>query len=298
MLNPLPFVKSVTIVERATAPEILRTHSALNVADFIGAIPYVNDWNSLFTVDPVSKFRQTIVQGDGDCSNLVFGAAYALDRAGIDYEIIHLLPRTTVLDGEGHVVLRVPYSFEGAQRIGIVDVQAAGLPQSQGRFVDRKDLENGPLPEYTLLRLNPGRDHSNSPYYTDFLATARVGSMSSTEVGRYFRFIESVYVPLGNAPFEKYLFDGAAVLLGIFPPIYVTSPADLFQDVHLLRHFFIFALWMMRSLPLFIPLFVLSEMMVSRQTGIPELERETGFEPATDGLGSRCATTALLPPLK
>ena len=25
------------------------------------------------------------------------------------------------------------------------------------------------------------------------------------------------------------------------------------------------------------------------------LERETGFEPATDGLGSRCATTALLP---
>ena len=26
------------------------------------------------------------------------------------------------------------------------------------------------------------------------------------------------------------------------------------------------------------------------------LERETGFEPATDGLGSRCATTALLPP--
>jgi hypothetical protein len=28
------------------------------------------------------------------------------------------------------------------------------------------------------------------------------------------------------------------------------------------------------------------------------LERETGFEPATDGLGSRCATTALLPPLR
>src|SRR5438034_11216083 len=25
------------------------------------------------------------------------------------------------------------------------------------------------------------------------------------------------------------------------------------------------------------------------------VERETGFEPATDGLGSRCATTALLP---
>ncbi len=25
------------------------------------------------------------------------------------------------------------------------------------------------------------------------------------------------------------------------------------------------------------------------------LERETGFEPATDGLGSRCATPALLP---
>gem|GEM_PF-5848090 len=30
----------------------------------------------------------------------------------------------------------------------------------------------------------------------------------------------------------------------------------------------------------------------SRKLG---LERETGFEPATDGLGSRCATTALLP---
>ena len=29
---------------------------------------------------------------------------------------------------------------------------------------------------------------------------------------------------------------------------------------------------------------------------LKKLERETGFEPATDGLGSRCATTALLPP--
>ena len=29
-----------------------------------------------------------------------------------------------------------------------------------------------------------------------------------------------------------------------------------------------------------------------------KLERETGFEPATDGLGSRCATTALLPPVQ
>jgi hypothetical protein len=31
---------------------------------------------------------------------------------------------------------------------------------------------------------------------------------------------------------------------------------------------------------------------------LEKLERETGFEPATDGLGSRCATTALLPPAK
>jgi hypothetical protein len=267
LINPLAFVKSVTIVEQATAPEILQTDHLLDVASFIGAIPYLYDWETIYNVYPASKFDQTIIKGNGNCSNLVFGTAYELDRTGIDYEIIHLLPRTTVLNGEGHVVLRVPYRFQGAQRIGIIDVQAAGLPQSQGRFVDRKDLETGPLPEYTLLLLNPGRDHSNSNYYTDFLETAHVGSMPAKEVRRYFRFIESVYVPLGNVELEKYLFDGLAILLGVYPSIYVTSLSSLFEDVHLQRDFFLFALLMMRSLPIFILLFVLSKIMLSRRSG-------------------------------
>ena len=154
-----------------------------------------------------------------------------------------------------------------AQRIGIIDMQAAGLPQSQGQFVDRKDLETGSLLEYTLLQLNPRRDYSNSYYYTDFLETAHTGSMPAKEVRRYFRFIELIYVPLGNAELEKYIFDGLAILLGVYPSIYVASLSSVFEDVQLQRYFFLFALLMMRSLPIFLLLFVLSKIMLSRRSG-------------------------------
>ena len=266
-VNPLAFVKSVTIVEQATGPEILQTNHHLDVAGFIGSVPYLPEWETIYNVYPASKFDQTIIKGNGNCSNLVFGTAYELDRAGIDYEIIHLLPRIMVLNGEGHVVLRVPYRFQGTQRIGIIDVQAAGLPQSQGRFVDRKDLETGPLLEYTLLPLNPRRDYSNSYYYTDFLETAHTGSTPGKEVRRYFRFIELVYVPLGNVDLEKYIFDGLAILLGIYPSIYVTSLSSIFDGIQPQRYFFLFALLMMRSVPIFILLFVSSKIMSSRRSG-------------------------------
>lgn len=267
LIKPLAFVKSVTIVGQTTAPEILQTDHLLDVARFIGAIPYLHDWETIYSVYPVNKFDQTVIKGNGNCSNLVFGTAYELDRGGIDYEIIHLLPRSRVLNGEGHVVLRVPYRFQGAQRIGIIDMQAAGLPQSQGQFVDRKDLETGSLLEYTLLQLNPRRDYSNSYYYTDFLETAHTGSMPAKEVRRYFRFIELIYVPLGNAELEKYIFDGLAILLGVYPSIYVASLSSVFEDVQLQRYFFLFALLMMRSLPIFLLLFVLSKIMLSRRSG-------------------------------
>ena len=47
------------------------------ISEFINSIPYSDNPSSSWFVDPQLKYRDTILGGNGNCSNLAFGGMYA-----------------------------------------------------------------------------------------------------------------------------------------------------------------------------------------------------------------------------
>ena len=82
----------------------------------------------------------------------------------ISFEIIHFLPPDSFLDGEGHVTLRVPYTLNNQEVVGVVDLAEGGVPQRNGIALDIADLRNHDNSDISILSLTERKD-STSPYY-------------------------------------------------------------------------------------------------------------------------------------
>ncbi|MFC1699621.1 hypothetical protein ACFL1I_06680 [Candidatus Omnitrophota bacterium] len=268
--QPLAFQKSNAISEQAKAPKLTACAGGLDVQAFISSIPYRYGRQTIYQVEPAAKYKETIIEGRGNCSNLVFASAYFLTQTDTDFQIIHFLPRTQkggFLKGAGHTVLRTRYLFNGEERVGIVDVSSAGLPYSADKFLDLADLESGEIANFSMLNLNPAMKHNRSSYYFGpLLSDSEIGWIPAGELRRYLDFIHAIYIPLGNVKIEKYIYDGLALISGFYPKIYVTSIPSLFDGYRLIRQFFIFSLWILRSAILLIPLSIIFEikLLISR----------------------------------
>ena len=219
--SPVAFQKSVSICvgEQADLP---RSPGAEDVGELIRRIPYQPSTSMVYDVSPRRKYQKTVEEGHGNCSNFAFGMAYSLSQRDIDYQIVHLLPPSGFLAGEGHTVLRMPYQHDGNQRVGIVDLYEGGLPRDGAKYLDLEDLRRAGLREPNIDSLHGFHDQS-SPYYGDFLDRSIVGVIDRREVDSYNRFLEATYLPLGNAKLEKLCYDGIATVLGFYPKIQVTS---------------------------------------------------------------------------
>lgn len=264
VLNPLAFQKSNSITEGILAEDIPISGKALDVKTLISSIPYRPNPGMVYTVYPAAKYKRTILEGESNCSNLVFGAAYYLFRLGIDYQIIHLLPRRDFLKGQGHTVLRTRYSLNGRVHIGIVDILEGGMPRSSDKFLDARQLESGSVTNPSILSLNSRKD-DKSHYYGLFLDDVTIAYMPANQVNRYFRFIEKIYIPLGNRKIEKYIYDGLAVITGFYPNSYVTSVQQLYADRQLTRFLFILCLWVLRAAILVTPMLILYELRLFKR---------------------------------
>jgi hypothetical protein len=188
----------------------------------IGAIPYLEVPGDVFSISPEEKHRRTILEGDGNCSNLVFGLAYDLLQKGIDFEIVHLLPEG-FLAGEGHTVLRLPMVLNGKRFVGLLDVLNAGVPVTTSGPIDLYELRGSE--ELSVLALNSRRMPQNVYYDPQFLRDTIDGCISRSEIEAYFAFLDRLYVPLGSEMIEKYAFDGLALVFGAYPRIAVTKQA-------------------------------------------------------------------------
>ncbi len=237
----------------------------LEVSSFIGSIPYQPHPSFIYEVLPSKKYRRTIIQGDGVCSQLVFGAAYHLLQQGISFEVIGFLPPSTFLKGGGHVALRVGYQLNGHKQIGIVDLAEGGIPQSNGKLLDVKDIEHGAAPNFSILSLN-FRKNNSSTYYGKYLDNTYIGRTPDNEVKQYFEFIEAVYIPLGNEKIEKYLYDGLSIILDRYYHIYV-SPG-FFKGHEFERCAFISILWLIRITIILFPIIILFEIVHAKRSKI------------------------------
>jgi hypothetical protein len=267
--RPFAFQKTSALSPATSFETLAQTPrtAALDVAALIGAIPYQPD-TSVNTVLPKEKYRRTIVEGKGSCSQQSFGLAYELDRRGVDFQIIPILRVGDFLSGGGHMVLRTRYRYGDHEHVGVVDLIEGGLPRSAERFLDVADLREGAIPAFSLLSLSAQKD-AESSIYGGFLDDTVVTYIPSNEAAEYFRFLEAVYVPLGNERLEKFFYDGLAVVLGFYPTIRAPQYDRLFRDHAAERAVYIAVLWIFRSAIVIVPLIVLFELFRWRQRRTP-----------------------------
>jgi hypothetical protein len=224
-------------------PRQLDSENTLDIAHFISSIPYQTNPKFIYSVLPETKFRKTILGGHGDCSNLSFGAAHYLLKQHVDFEIIHFLPPESLFDGDGHVALRVPYRLSNIKQIGVVDLVEGGIPQCSGISIDISELRrcNSPI---AILRLTNDKSSFSQYYGREYLDRIFIGRTPSADVARYFRFIETVHIDVGSEKLQKLIFDGLALLLGFYYPIYVDP--NFFKGNWLENAFFAGILWFIR----------------------------------------------------
>lgn len=253
--RPVAFQKLNSMVRVTEVEPLSADGEFLDFQTVLEKIPY-GDASQVWSISPRERYRETILEGGGNCSNLAFGLAYLLDQRGVDFQIIHLMPRDNFLDGAGHTILRTRLRYRGMEQPAIVDVLAGGLPMTAGRPIDVDQL-GGPVRDFALASFND-RKPERSPYYGRFLEDSSVGVISGREVAAYYRFLETVYVPLGNQRLEKYVYDGLALLAGRYPEIHVpVTSADPLEGRQLEVRAHQGSLWILRSTAVAFPGWIL-----------------------------------------
>jgi hypothetical protein len=245
LYRPMAFQKSAVITEDPMRQDSLASDETLDVAAFIGSIDYTDQSVVVYNVHPREKYERTIRDGLGNCSNLSFGAAYDLRRTNIPYDIVFFLPREEFLDGLGHAILSTRCIYSDSTFDCLVDVLEAGLPMSGTHVATLEQLRKGAVPDFSILSLNRIKD-ADSNFYGEFLDRSTIGILEGEDIDRYFSFIESTYVSLGNRRLEKLLYDGMSVLFAVYPPIRVQSIADTFKGAEHTRLFYLVILWTLR----------------------------------------------------
>jgi hypothetical protein len=251
-LDPVGFQKVAALTAAPARP--FEPASEIDVAPLVRSIPDRGEAGAAVTVYdvlPERKHRRTVVEGFGNCSNLVFGMAFALRQRGADYEIVHFLPRETFLDGDGHTVIRTRFPLDAGAAVGLVDVVGRALPMSGGQPLDVAGLGRGEIADLAFHPLGAHDPRWERFYAADFQRGVLVGRIEARSVDRYYRFLEASYVDLGLPPqLEKLIWDGAAVVLGFYPQVHVESVAEARRG-HALRFFALEAsLWVLRLVPL------------------------------------------------
>jgi hypothetical protein len=263
-LRPVAFQKANSIrVVRGPIPSVDGPDS-FDVYDLISRIPYQSE-EMVWDVDPDAKYRATIVEGRGNCSNLVFGLARHLQLEGLDFQILHLMRPSMFLTGKGHTVLRTKFRLAGREQVGLVDILAGGLPRSGARFLDVDDLRRLPVPDLAFSSWG-GRPEVAERFYRRRLDEIEVGWIPAQEVAEYFAFIERVYVPFGSRRLEKYVYDGLALLFGRFPEIHVSDARPLAWVNPLEWPFYVASLWLLRSALVLLPVLGWLEWRARRST--------------------------------
>lgn len=250
---PVAF-KMINVFSEAPLPAF-EVRDSIDIAKIVRAIPdrgAAGTADAVYAAHPGERYERSVVQGFGNCSNLVKGLSWGLLRDGHEFEIVYVLPPASYLEGGGHTILRARLALPEGPRVGLVDVAAAAVPRSAGQVLDVGDLHHVTTAAY-LDQVRP-ESEDWAPFYTaEFLRGTVIGRTSSAETAHWFRFVEAIYVDLGvPEKLDKIVYAGIGVVLGVMPPIHVDA-----HDLELMRaqHPYRFAqmsaaLWGLRVAPL------------------------------------------------
>lgn len=228
LLSPISLQKALTI--KSTNIQGFEVQNDIDnynqyefdVEYFISSIPY-NSTETIFSVLPKDRFNKSIVNGNGNCSNLVFGAAYYLLKNQLEFQVLHFLPVDNFIDGYGHTVLYMKFKFQNLDpNYGIIDIKEAGIPTFNGVPIDIDELLD-PRYDIDLYELNFMNRERINYYEQELLNNNIIAVIESKSIRKYFKFLDKIYVSLGNEKFEKLVYDSIAIIFGYFPFVNVSD---------------------------------------------------------------------------
>jgi hypothetical protein len=224
-INPIGFQKSISLTTSSNSKFDNFSMSSIDLASTMAVIPY-KDGSLIYDVLPLQKYKKTVLDGYGNCSNLIFGFAYLLRKNSVNYNIVHIMSNNEYLTGIGHTIIDTKYSFNGIRNnIGLIDVSENAIPTKlDGTGLSLEDIRTNQSPNVKLIKVGENRISSHLFYYEQsYLSRSTIGVMRGDEVNSYMNFIEAIYFPLGSRILEKYAYDGLAIFFGYYPKIYVEN---------------------------------------------------------------------------
>ncbi len=223
---PNAFPKCCSIVTVDALPEVPRGNVdvALDVRDLVAAIPYDRSSGvpSSWIIHPDRRAEFVQRTGGGDCATKSRALARILQRSGIPYSLVFIMDADEAETGAGHTVVECSMDIDGSRGVGIVDMLNASVVTLDGRPLTVPDLlQHRPL-AVELECMNAGCA-VDGRYYGDYLSDSVIGVSRSEELNRYFDFIAWAYFPMGSEGIEKIAFVAGALVLGIYPAVYMTA---------------------------------------------------------------------------
>ena len=222
MTSPIALQKILSLKPYSDDVTLYNSEFQLNhskeISDFINSIPYLDNPSSSWFVDPQLKYEDTILSGNGNCSNLAFGGMFAFIQSKKQAAIIHLLGKDyRFLRGGGHTVLSVNIENNNI----VLDVLEGGIPLQNQKYIDAQNFSHDANDVFTQRVLSDRKDGQNRYFTNEYLQGIVFGSIPQSEIADYFNFLDKIYVPLGNIYVEKLIYDTLSVMFGFYPNTYV-----------------------------------------------------------------------------
>jgi hypothetical protein len=225
---PVAF-KTIAALTDAPLPELVPQHP-IDIARIVRAIPDRGPEGTsdmVYAAHPAVRYQRSVVEGFGNCSNLVKGLTWKLLRDGHDFEVVYVFPIETFLMGRGHTILRANLALPEGPRVGLVDVAAAAIPRTADHVLDVGDFASA-VPAVYLDPLRPESEDWSYFYSPEFLGDSVIGRTSSAETARWFHVLDTMYLDLGlPEKLDKMVYMGIGVLLGQLAPIHVAHLESL-----------------------------------------------------------------------
>jgi hypothetical protein len=203
----------------------------------------------------IDRINETIKSGTGNCSNLTFGFASLLYKEKYPFDVIHILSPENFLFGIGHTVIEFPYEYENTTQIGIYDVLENGFPLNKEKnFSTLLDIKSKNFNEIDGYLYNPiiKKEKLSNYWNKKYLnLKGELGIMKGEEIERYFFITDNLFFSLGNNKYERYFFDGIALLFGYLPKVYISDETyDLFNKLDVVRFYLIASKFILLSIQL------------------------------------------------
>lgn len=263
-LTPQKFIKLASLRTDADVSihASLSTNKVVDPKKIVSAIPYIR--GRFIDVLPKRRYERSIINGKGDCSNLAHGLAYSLVESNIDFSIVHLLKMPGFIDGEGHVALEAAMVIDGVRRSAVLDLLEGGILTDGSKIISSKDLLSGEYEQIRVIPYHETRDEKSRYYQSEQLKNTVLGFTPDEEIQQYFSFIETIYLDLGNKGIERYVFDGMALLIGLYPKIHVseTDANKIKEEFGTAQILSTILLWTIRLVVLSFFLYVISGLIV------------------------------------